>query len=302
MAHIFDCPTRWGDLDAYGHLNNGVYVDFLQEARVDFLHSADFAYMLGDVPLPGVSGPNSHGILVTGHQVEYVRPVAHGDPVRIRLVVDRVGAARFTLAYDLVSRERLVARARTVLCPFDLDTGRIRRLTGAEKAWLISHAELVPPLDPLRKATIGDRRAHEYALRIRWSDLDSYRHANNVKYYDYVQEARVALIGELIEARQSPAEPPGQWVVVRQDMDYAAQIDFRREPYLVRTVVQDAGDTSVTLAAEISDPLTGTVHAAARTVLVHTTGTGATAPPRWMREAMRPKPLPSDDHRERGHA
>lgn len=297
MAHVFDCPTRWGDMDAYGHLNNGIYVDFLQEARVDFLHSADFAYMLGDVPLPGASGPNRNGILVTGHQVEYLRPVAHGDPMQIRLVVDRIGAARFTLAYDLVSRERLVARARTVLCPFDLDTGRIRRLTSAEKDWFTSHAEPVAPLDPVRKATIGDHRAHEYALRIRWSDLDSYRHANNVKYYDYVQEARVALIGALIDAREAPAERPGQWVVVRQDMDYAAQIDFRREPYLVRTVVQDAGETSVTLAAEISDPLTGTVHAAARTVLVHTKGTGATVPPHWMRKAMRPWRIPDPERK-----
>ena len=31
------CPVRWGDLDAQGHVNNGFYVDYLQEARVHFL-------------------------------------------------------------------------------------------------------------------------------------------------------------------------------------------------------------------------------------------------------------------------
>ena len=30
-------PSRWGDLDAQGHVNNGFYVDYLQEARVHFL-------------------------------------------------------------------------------------------------------------------------------------------------------------------------------------------------------------------------------------------------------------------------
>ena len=28
---------RWADLDQLGHVNNVVYVDFLQEARVDIL-------------------------------------------------------------------------------------------------------------------------------------------------------------------------------------------------------------------------------------------------------------------------
>lgn len=287
MAYTFDCPTRWGDMDAYQHLNNVSYVDYLQETRVDFLHSGDFAYMLGDEPLdPDVPNPNA--ILVTGHQVEYVKPAEFGHPVQVRLVVDQIGAARFTLAYEIWSEDRIVARARTVLCPFDLDTNQIRRLTEAERTWFEGYAESVDPLPPVPRVRLGDHAAHEYALRVRWSDLDAYRHANNVKYYDYVQEARVALIGQLLADRPAQAERPGQWVVVRQDMDYAIQIDFRREPYLVRTAVQDLGETSLTLAAEIVDPLTGTVHASSRTVLVHTTVTGPTPLPHWVRDALTP--------------
>ena len=32
-------PRRWGDLDAQGHVNNAVYLDHLQDARVAFLHA-----------------------------------------------------------------------------------------------------------------------------------------------------------------------------------------------------------------------------------------------------------------------
>ena len=34
---------RWADMDLLGHINNVVYVDYLQEARVDMLrtHSPD---------------------------------------------------------------------------------------------------------------------------------------------------------------------------------------------------------------------------------------------------------------------
>lgn len=273
-------------MDAYQHLNNGSYVDFLQEARVDFLHAGDFGYMLGDEPVPGTDGPNPNAILVTGHQVEYLRAAAAGPPVRVRLVVDKLGAARFTIAYELFSGQHPIARARTVLCPFDLETNQIRRLTPVEKEWFGGYAEPVEPLRAVPKVRIGDRATHEYALRVRWSDLDSYRHANNVKYFDYVQEARVALLHQVAEARPAEAERPGQWVVVRQDMDYVAQIDFRRAPYVVRTAVQRLGETSLTLAAEIVDPLTDTLHAASRTILVHAAGSGTTALPPWLRAAV----------------
>lgn len=286
MAYTFVCPTRWGDMDAYRHLNNASYVDFLQEARVDFLHSGRLAYMLGDEPVPGTDGPNPNAVLVTGHQVEYLRPAEAGHPMHVRLVVDRVGAARFTLAYDLLCDDHLVARARTVLCPFDLETNQIRRLTPAEKEWFAAYAEPVDALPVIPKVRLGDRRAHEYALRVRWSDLDSYRHANNVKYYDYVQEGRVALLHAMAEGRPAQAERTGQWVVVRQDMDYVVQIDFRRQPYVVRTAVQTMGETSLTLAAEIVDPLTGTLHATSRTVLVHSATSGPLPMPDWVREAI----------------
>ncbi len=32
-------PIRWGDMDAYGHVNNTVYFRFLESARVDWLEA-----------------------------------------------------------------------------------------------------------------------------------------------------------------------------------------------------------------------------------------------------------------------
>ena len=39
VRHVYECPMRWADLDMLGHVNNVVYVDYLQEARVDMLRS-----------------------------------------------------------------------------------------------------------------------------------------------------------------------------------------------------------------------------------------------------------------------
>jgi acyl-CoA thioester hydrolase len=98
---------------------------------------------------------------------------------------------------------------------------------------------------------------------VRWSDLDSYGHVNNVKYYDYVQEARINLIISTIGW-----EPEAVWMVVRQDVEYLKPIDFRTEPHEVGTAVVALGGRSFTLAAEIRDPASRTVFATARTVVV----------------------------------
>ena len=59
-------------------------------------------------------------------------------------------------------------------------------------------------------------------------------------------------------------------MVARQDVDYLAPLDFRTEPYQVRTLVTAVGTRSFTLAAEIRDPGSGTVCSSAGTVVVGT--------------------------------
>ena len=253
----YPCPIRWADLDAQGHLNNAAYVDYLQEARVHFLLAGP----------PALQALLSTGVLVVGHQVEYLQPVTFTTrTLDIDLWVDSVGGSRFGLGYELFDGATLIGRARTALVPFDLATDSLRRLTGEERALL--SAALVPA-EPLRP--VPDVRwnggDHVYPLRIRWSDLDSYGHANNVKYYDYIQEARIAL---MTASLGWPAEDGAAnvWLVVRQDLDYRKPLDFREAPYEVGTVISQLGNRSITLAAEIRDRPSGTVYASARTILV----------------------------------
>jgi acyl-CoA thioester hydrolase len=108
---------------------------------------------------------------------------------------------------------------------------------------------------------------HCFPIRVRWSDLDSYGHANNVKYYDYIQEARIAF---MVASVRWPSEHNAGdvWMVVRQDVEYRRSMDFRTEPYEVGTVVARLGNRSITLAAEIRDPITQAVYASARTIMV----------------------------------
>lgn len=251
--HRYVCALRWGDLDAQGHLNNAAYLDYLQEARVDFLITG-----------PAVMTELLHtGVLVVAHAVEYLEAVTYSDePLTIELWVSSIGASRFVVDYEVRLGDLLVARARTAATPFDLATNRLRRLKPAERGHLQAHLDTPLELRALPRMPVGPAAAR-YPLRVRWSDLDSYGHANNVKYFDYVQEARIALLGATVQWSSTDT-----WVIVRQDLEYRQPLDFRREPYEVRTSVSAVGTRSFTVAIEIVDPAAGITYATARTVVV----------------------------------
>jgi acyl-CoA thioester hydrolase len=257
-VHRYRCPLRWGDMDAQGHVNNAAYVDYLQEARVDFLLSGP----------PLLRQMLSSGVLVISHQMEYLRPlqVLGQRPLDIDLWVDSVGASRFVIGYELFDGPALAGRARTALVPYDLATDSLRRLTLEERGLLSGELTTAEPLRALPKSD-GNGHGHRYPLRVRWSDLDSYGHVNNVKYYDFIQEARLALFVEILGW---PAENTKDevWLVVRQDVDYLQPMDFRPEPYEIVTVVSRIGSRSITLEAEIRDPSSRTGYARARTIVV----------------------------------
>ena len=252
-SYTHRCPMRWGDMDAQGHVNNAAYLDYLQEARVAFLYSGS----------PVLHHLLDSGTLVVNHQLEYVKPVTFSDrPLTTTLWVDAIGGSRFSIGYEVYDGDDLAARARTGIVPFDLVSNALRRLT-AEERELLGHA-LAPakPLPALPKVGVL-RNSHRYPLAVRWSDLDSYGHVNNVKYYDYVQEARISVVSSTVGW-----EPEAVWMVVRQDLEYLKPIDFRTEPYEVGTAVTAIGNRSFTLAAEIRDRLSSSVYATARTVVV----------------------------------
>ena len=42
LVHTSRQLIRWGDMDAYGHVNNTVYVRYLEQARVEWLESVGY--------------------------------------------------------------------------------------------------------------------------------------------------------------------------------------------------------------------------------------------------------------------
>ncbi len=92
---------------------------------------------------------------------------------------------------------------------------------------------------------------HRHPCRVRWSDVDTYGHVNNVKYFEYYQEARIAFLSRLADGL--PAGEANGVVVARIDVDYRRPILFRTEPFEILTWVSRVGTSSYDLQAEIRD-------------------------------------------------
>ena len=133
MRHHFRCAMRWGDMDAYGHVNNVVYLSYLEEARVDML------FTLGS---DQGTKAMSDGVLVAKHEIEYKRPlIYHPRGVDIELWVGVIKAASFEIRYEVHDDTVLFARAASILVPYDLEAERPRRLTTEERGFLEQYVD-----------------------------------------------------------------------------------------------------------------------------------------------------------------
>ncbi|GAA5123586.1 hypothetical protein GCM10023339_43710 [Alloalcanivorax gelatiniphagus] len=262
MRHLYRCPLRWADLDLLGHVNNVTYVDYLQEARVDMFRTHAPDSRAEDL---------AEGVVVVRHEVTYVSSLEFGfEPVAIECWVTEIRAASFTMAYEVFEEdeagERTVfLRARTVLTPYVFATERPRRLHDSEREALSTLLEPDEPVRPPSAPEVVEVAGGHYPVHVRFSDVDVYGHVNNVKYFEYFQEARI----QLLVAHGRELGDDYHLVVAQTDVDYKRPILFRPEPYDCRTWVTRIGSTSAVFESVVRDDRAGgEVLARARVVVV----------------------------------
>jgi acyl-CoA thioester hydrolase len=107
-------PVAWGEMDAFGHVNNVVYFRYFENARIEY------ARRIGFVDSHGV-GP----ILASTH-CRFRRPLTYPDQVRVGVRTTEISDDRFTIEYRLAS-ERLgevAAEGGGVVVSYDYESGR----------------------------------------------------------------------------------------------------------------------------------------------------------------------------------
>ncbi|MFI5496911.1 acyl-CoA thioesterase [Actinoplanes sp. NPDC051859] len=132
---LHSVAVRWSDMDAYGHVNNARFLTLYEEARVAMFFVAARAQGLTSF---------EEGIVIARQEIDYLRPVDYGDPVRIESWISELRKGSFAVSYELFDGDVLASRARSVCVPYNLAEGFARRLTAEEHAFLEPYLEAAP--------------------------------------------------------------------------------------------------------------------------------------------------------------
>ena len=120
--------VRWADLDAFGHVNNAVYLTYSELARVEW-GGKQFA--------PKDPGSVLVEMTVAHSEVDYLIPITKfGVDYDVNLWVENIGNTSFTVAYEVVRDGVVFAKMKTVQVMIDIKMMKPRPINEVERAFL----------------------------------------------------------------------------------------------------------------------------------------------------------------------
>ncbi len=124
----FSLPVRWGDMDAFNHVNNAQYLRYLEEARVRWLES-----------LPGVSLRDRIAPVLAASTVNFRTPIEWPNEILVELFLERIGTKSISVGHRMVSSgdpATLYSDGHVVMVWVDSHTGASVPLPDALRAAL----------------------------------------------------------------------------------------------------------------------------------------------------------------------
>ena len=114
--------VRWGDLDAFGHVNNATYLVYAQEARFAWSKMIE--------------------MVVARAEVDFLAPIYQGDIyLDIEIWVNKIGTSSFGVTYEMKNGDELVAVVKSVQVTVSMETKKSRPLNDAERDFLNKYLE-----------------------------------------------------------------------------------------------------------------------------------------------------------------
>jgi acyl-CoA thioester hydrolase len=86
-------PVQWGEMDAYGHVNNARYFTWFEAARIAYMARVGLVSPEMQKPEGGV------GPIVAATNAEYLRPVVFPADLVVGARVSRIGTTSITMEY-----------------------------------------------------------------------------------------------------------------------------------------------------------------------------------------------------------
>lgn len=105
-------PVQWGEMDAYGHLNNAVFFRYFESARIRYLEACGFIASYDEDKI---------GAILHSTSCRFRLPLFYPDTAVVGTRADSVEADRFSMSYKVVSlaREAVVAEGAAIVVSYD---------------------------------------------------------------------------------------------------------------------------------------------------------------------------------------
>lgn len=124
-TYEFVIPVEPADIDRLGHVNNIVYLRWVQDAAVAHWEAR-----------ASVESQAAVAWVAVRHEIDYKAPAFLGDEILVRTWVGSATAITFERHTEMlrVSDQKLLSRARTLWCPINRETGRPQRVSAELRA------------------------------------------------------------------------------------------------------------------------------------------------------------------------
>jgi acyl-CoA thioester hydrolase len=123
----FDLPLAVApdDIDDLGHVNNVVYLRWVQDVAIAHWSAAATSSQQAAVAWVAIR-----------HEIDYKHPALPGDGIIARTWVGTADSHRFERHTEILraADEKVLARARTLWCPISRATGRLTRVSDEVRA------------------------------------------------------------------------------------------------------------------------------------------------------------------------
>lgn len=113
LMHVTKMPIRWGDMDAYGHVNNTVYFRYMEQARVEWVEAMQVQVR------PGGDGP-----VIINASCTFLMPMNYPGEVEVRTYVGAVGRSSCQTYVDMLIDGTLYAEGAAKVVWMNTQTGK----------------------------------------------------------------------------------------------------------------------------------------------------------------------------------
>ncbi len=123
LVHTSIVPIRWGDMDAFGHVNNTVYFRYMEQARLDWLSAIERH--------EGASIPPGTGPVIVNASCTFFAPLVYPGDCEVRMYLGELGRSSVGTFYEIWHDGRRFAEGAAKIVWVDRASGRSTALPAA---------------------------------------------------------------------------------------------------------------------------------------------------------------------------